>query len=157
MPTQPHEGPIPTLIRKLIARCWGTKACALAAELGVDDSTVSKWASGRREPSAGDLQRILAAAVLACPSDAAVIGAWVVEALVAPGLQVVSLVPDTTPRVWEREQIDGQTVETRMAQAVLDRDPTAFEAAAEDAERELRERLTAGRQRIEGSGLRVAR
>jgi transcriptional regulator with XRE-family HTH domain len=151
-----HAEPIPTLIRKMIARFWGGKATALASELGVSQSAVSRWASGERDIDAADLRRILTAATLAAPADAAVVGAWTVEALVGDGLQVVALAPDTTPRVWEREVVEGMSAEHRMHAARLAGDAAAYEAAAEDVERETRERIAAGRQSISG-GLRVAK
>jgi transcriptional regulator with XRE-family HTH domain len=146
-----HEKPIPTLIRKMIARFWGGKATALASELGVAQSTVSRWASGERDIDAHDLRRILTAAALACPQDAAVVGAWVVEAFVSEGLQVVALAPDLTPRSWEREVVEGMSAEHRMHVARLDGDTEAYDAAAEDVERETRERIVAGRQSMTAS------
>jgi transcriptional regulator with XRE-family HTH domain len=158
MPTDAPDTPFQKFLKNIIRRYW-TKQDALARALEVDESTVNRWVKGSRHPGVDDLERILSESLMGHSEDKALFGAWLVEWLIGEGLQVQSLTPDNTPRVWEREQLDRSEAETRLDRAVLDRDPVAFEAAAEEVETEARERIAAGRQRlgIDAPSLRVAR
>jgi transcriptional regulator with XRE-family HTH domain len=159
LPTDPPDTEIQKLLKKLIRAYFGTKQDALAAAIEVNDSTVNRWVNGSRHPGVDDLEAILSASLMGHSEDKPLIASWTLEALGFRGLQVQSLTPDNTPRVWEREQLDRSEAETRLDRAVLDRDPVAFEAAAEEVETEARERIAAGRQRlgIDAPSLRVAR
>jgi hypothetical protein len=150
MPADPHREPVRTLLKRIVQRYYG-KGVALAAAIERDPSLVSRWLSGERECGTDDLHRVVAAVVADHPSDAAVVGRWLLDALIGGELQVLATAPDLTPRRWEVEQIDGMTAEARLHMAVLNEDLAAFDAAAEDARRELAERIAAGRQRITGS------
>jgi hypothetical protein len=151
MSTPDPADAVRAILRICIARVW-KKQTALAEAVDVKAPTLNQWLSGARAIDAVDLKRVIDVSIASTDHETGLaIAVVVANAMTGMALTVEAATPDLTPRVWEREVLDGQTVETRMGRAVLDGDAEEFEAAVAEAEAELRQRITAGRQRITGS------
>jgi transcriptional regulator with XRE-family HTH domain len=147
MTTDPHLKPVCEFLKKVVVRYWG-KADALAEEIGVDESTVNRWLTGKRTPGVDDLHRIVAVTLASSPDDKAVLARWLVDALVGGQLQVLSKVPDPTPRPYLKEVRDAREVQNQFDEAVDSLDDDAVDAAWDRGREELDQQRSAAHQEI---------
>jgi hypothetical protein len=147
LPARPASSRPRSVFRDLFG-VYGKQA-ALAHAIGWPAPKVSRVLAGEQAASWDEVMEAVDRVLEDDPSSTNEIARSLARNI--PGVIVEPVGEDTTPRDWGTEVVDGMTAEARLHMAVLNEDLAAFDAAAEDARRELAERIAAGRQRITGS------